>query len=80
MSPHTGEAVREADDILGHAVNYAARIAASATGGEIVASSLIHGLLSATGEFTFEEPRLVEMKGISGPQLVYPVAWAEIAT
>jgi len=76
IGAHTGEAVREADDILGHAVNYAARVAASATGGEIVASSLIHGLLGTTGEFTFEEPPSIELKGIAGQQLVYPVAWA----
>ena len=76
IGAHTGEAVREADDILGHAVNYAARVAASATGGEIVASSLIHGLLGTAGEFTFEAPRSIELKGIDGEQLVYPVAWA----
>jgi class 3 adenylate cyclase len=77
IGAHTGEAVREADDILGHAVSYAARVAASAAGGEIVASSLIHGLLGATGEFKFGEPREVELKGITGPQLVYPVTWVD---
>ena len=46
MGVHIGEAVREADDFFGHAVNYAARIASSAAGGEIVVSSLVHDLLA----------------------------------
>lgn len=75
IGAHVGEAVRESDDLFGHAVNYAARIAAVASGGEIIASSLVHGLLGGTGEFTFEEPRSVELKGITGLQLVHPIAW-----
>jgi class 3 adenylate cyclase len=70
---HVGEMVREADDFFGHAVNYAARIASSASGGEIVVSSLVHELLAQTGEFEFGEPRTVELKGIHGSQRVYPV-------
>lgn len=76
IGAHVGEAVRESGDFFGHAVNYAARIAAVAAGGEIIASSLVHGLLGGTGEFTFEEPRSVELKGISGTQVVHPIAWS----
>src|SRR5688500_14566129 len=50
---HVGETVREAEDFFGHAVNYAARVASSARGGEIVVSSLVHDLLAQTGEFHF---------------------------
>jgi Adenylate and Guanylate cyclase catalytic domain len=64
--------VRESDDFFGHAVNYAARIASAAAGGEIVTSALVHGLLDGTGGFTFEPPRAVELKGISGEQLSTP--------
>ena len=71
---HVGETTREADDFFGHAVNYAARIASSAAGGEIVVSSLVYGLLAQTGEFVFEPAREVELKGIEGPQKVYAVA------
>jgi class 3 adenylate cyclase/ketosteroid isomerase-like protein len=71
---HVGETVREADDFFGHAVSYAARIASRASGGEIVVSSLVHDLLVQTGEFTFDEPRVVELKGIAGTHRVYPVA------
>jgi class 3 adenylate cyclase len=68
---HVGEIIREADDFFGHAVNYAARVASSARGGEIVVSSLVHDLLAQTGEFDFEEARIVELKGIDGPQAIY---------
>ena len=71
---HVGETTREADDFFGHAVNYAARIASSAAGGEIVVSSLVYGLLAQTGEFEFEPPREVELKGVEGPQKVYALA------
>jgi class 3 adenylate cyclase len=70
---HVGEAIREADDFFGHAVSYAARIASSAAGGEIVVSSLVHDLVGQTGEFRFGDPRSVELKGIPGSQRVYPV-------
>jgi len=70
---HVGETIREADDFFGHAVSYAARIASSASGGEIVVSSLVHDLLVQTGAFTFGEPRVVELKGIQGSHRVYPV-------
>jgi len=73
---HVGETTREADDFFGHAVNYAARIASSAAGGEIVVSSLVYGLLAQTGEFEFEPAREVELKGVEGLQMVYPLAIA----
>jgi class 3 adenylate cyclase len=50
-----------------------ARIASSASGEEVVVSSLVHDLVGPTGGFSFGEPRPVEFKGIEGPQLVYPV-------
>ncbi len=71
---HVGETVQEGDDFFGHAVNYAARIASAAEGGEIVVSELVHALVAQTGEFTFEEARHVELKGIDGAQKVYPLS------
>ena len=70
---HVGEAIRDADDFFGHAVAYAARIASSATGGEIVVSSLVHDLVGQTDEFRFGHARTVELKGIEGAHRVYPV-------
>ncbi|HEX6264514.1 MAG TPA: adenylate/guanylate cyclase domain-containing protein, partial [Actinomycetota bacterium] len=60
----------------GHTVNYAARVASSARGGEIVVSSLVHDLLVQTGEFAFADARRVELKGIDGTEVVYPLAVA----
>jgi class 3 adenylate cyclase len=71
---HVGETVQEADDFFGHAVNYAARVASAAAGGEVVVSELVHALVAQTGEFAFEDPRHVELKGIEGPQKVYPLS------
>jgi adenylate cyclase len=71
---HVGETVQEADDFFGHAVSYAARIASVAGGGEVVVSELVHALVAQTGEFAFESPRHVELKGIDGPQKVYSLS------
>jgi class 3 adenylate cyclase len=70
---HVGETVHEADDFFGYAVNYAARVTLSAAGGEIVVSALVHELVASTGDFHFEDARTVEMKGVEGPQSVYPL-------
>jgi len=59
---------------FGHAVNYAARVSGVAAGGEILVSTLVHDLVEATGTFSFEESREVELKGIPGPIRVYTLA------
>jgi len=74
---HTGEALREAHDLFGKSVIMAARIAAQAGGGEILVSSLLKELTDSSGEFAFEEPRRVGLKGLSGEHVVYPVDWRE---
>lgn len=71
---HIGEVIHESDDFFGYAVNYAARLAGVARGGEALASALVRDLVATTGAFTFESPREVELKGIEGPQRVYPLA------
>jgi class 3 adenylate cyclase len=73
---HTGEAVRQGDDFLGRTVIMASRITAEARAGEILVSSLIHELAESSGEFYFGEPRRAELKGITAPQVLYPVAWS----
>ncbi len=70
---HVGEAVRESDDLFGHAVSYAARVASVASGAETVVSSLVRELVVQTGEFEFGEPRDAELKGLSGHHRVYPL-------
>ena len=70
--------MNEADDFFGHAVNYAARVASTAAGGEIVVSALVHALVAPTGDFRFEDAREVEMKGVQGLQKVYPLSLAPV--
>ena len=76
---HTGEAIRVDDDFHGNAVNMASRIAGAAGGGEILVSSLLRELTEGSGEFSFGEPRRVELKGFDGARDVYPLGWTETA-
>ncbi|MGH2709887.1 MAG: adenylate/guanylate cyclase domain-containing protein [Actinomycetota bacterium] len=74
---HTGEPVREADDFYGKAVIQAARIAAEARGSEVLVSWLVRDLTESTGEFSFEAPREVELKGLTGMHTVSAVRWRD---
>ena len=62
---HTGDAVHEADHFFGTTVNYAARVASHALGGEVLASNLVHELVAGSG-IGFLESRDVELKGLDG--------------
>jgi class 3 adenylate cyclase len=72
---HTGEAMEEDDDFLGHTVIVASRIADIAGPGEIVVSSLSAQMVERTEEFAFEDRRDVTLKGLSRPQGVATLAW-----
>ncbi len=54
----------------------AARIAAQAKGGEILASSIIRELAQSAGDVRFGGGREVHLKGISEAQRLHPVDWA----
>jgi class 3 adenylate cyclase len=73
---HTGDAVQEDDDFLGHTVIVASRLAAAAQPGEILVSSLSEQLVQGTGEFTFIEHRESVLKGLSKTQHAASLAWA----
>jgi class 3 adenylate cyclase len=70
---HTGETVKEGEDFFGKNVILAARIAAQAKGGEVLASSLLKELTESGGDIRFGEGREVELKGLSGAHRVFPV-------
>jgi class 3 adenylate cyclase len=72
---HTGEAIKEADDFFGMHVNLAARVGGAAQGDEILVSGLLKALTESAGEFTFDQGREVELKGITGAQRVHAVEW-----
>jgi class 3 adenylate cyclase len=74
---HTGEVLRQGEDFFGRHVNLAARVAAAAAPGEILVSSLVHGLVSGDHNLRFGGQRSVELKGFEHPEPVYEVAWAD---
>ena len=74
---HVGEAILDDDgDLFGRHVNIAARVAAKASGGEILVSSLVREIVEARGDLRFGEPRTVALKGVSDEYQVHPIEWA----
>ncbi|HVB92355.1 MAG TPA: adenylate/guanylate cyclase domain-containing protein, partial [Acidimicrobiales bacterium] len=74
---HTGDAVQEDDDFLGHTVIVASRLAAVASPGEILVSSLSEQLVQGSGEFRFVGHREAELKGMTRTQHSATLAWAD---
>ena len=72
---HTGEAVRQDDDLLGRTVIMAARIAAVCAPGEITVSELVRELTASAGDLRFDAGREVALKGLAGRHRVHTVAW-----
>ena len=73
---HSAEATRAAGDYEGAGVHAAARIAALAQGGEVLASvETLDTLGEALGDVVTGEPREVSLKGLAKPVLVVAVDW-----
>jgi class 3 adenylate cyclase len=72
---HTGDAVREDDDFYGRNVSLAARIAEHARAGEVLASAVVKQLAESAGDISFEDERVVQLKGL-GEQTVYTIVAA----
>ena len=68
---HTGEVLKDSDDFFGRNVVLASRIGAAARGGEILVSSVLRSLVEGTGNWTFEDERDLELKGLAGTHRVY---------
>ena len=75
MGLSVGEPIREEEDLFGKSVILAARISAKAKGEQILACPIVHALLSATGEYSFNDLGEHELKGVSGVQNLYEVVW-----
>jgi class 3 adenylate cyclase len=69
---HTGDAMREDDDFYGRNIALAARIAEHARAGEVLASAVVKQLAESGGDISFEDERVVQLKGL-GEQAVYTV-------
>jgi class 3 adenylate cyclase/pimeloyl-ACP methyl ester carboxylesterase len=78
---NAGEPIAEDDpsgrgDLFGTAVNIAARIAAKAEAGEILASNVVRELVAGK-EFLFSDRGETELRGFEDPVRVYEVRWRE---
>jgi adenylate cyclase len=70
---HTGTAIEREGDYFGRNVAMAARVAAMADGGEILATGEIAEALRDAGEFRFVEDDTVELKGLPGEHQLWQV-------
>ena len=70
---HVGNPLREGDDFFGTDVNFAARVADRALGGQVLVSTRLHDLLKGDSARRFGEPVAVEFKGFAGAHHVYTV-------
>jgi class 3 adenylate cyclase len=73
---NAGEPIAEEKDLFGTAVNMAARIAAKAEGGEIMASDVVRQLVAGKG-FLFADRGEVELRGFEEAVRLYEVRWRE---
>jgi class 3 adenylate cyclase/pimeloyl-ACP methyl ester carboxylesterase len=75
---NAGEPIEEEKDLFGTAVILAARIAAKAEGGEILASDVVRQLVAGKG-FLFSDRGDVVLRGFEDPVRLYEVRWREDA-
>ena len=75
MGLHTGEVIRDGEDLYGRNVILATRIADKARGGEILVSSLTKELTDSSGDLEFSDDREVELKGLNGTFRVWSLGW-----
>ena len=73
---HTGEVLVDADDIAGHTVNVASRVADLATGGEVLATDETAAQIPATKGVVAHSPRTAEIAGVSTPVTVHTLSRA----
>jgi len=67
--------LKDRDKFFGRTVILAARIAAQATGGEILVSAAVKDITQSASMLRFNEGRIVELKGIAEPQHIYGAVW-----
>ena len=71
---HTGDLIPNKGDVVGLTVNKAARIAATAQGGQILVSETTNDIVGPQ-KLDFDEPIRAELKGLDGIHLLYPLHW-----
>ncbi|MFL6090507.1 MAG: adenylate/guanylate cyclase domain-containing protein [Aeromicrobium sp.] len=71
---HVGTAIEKDGDLFGRDVALAARVAAEAVGGEILASDAVHAAVADEEDLELIEAQTVELKGLSGTHRLWAVA------
>jgi adenylate cyclase len=72
---HAGPVVATRDDVIGHVVNLAARVAEAAEGTEVLVTEDVSGAVSHP-KVTFGDTRAERFKGIEEPITICSAAWA----
>ena len=75
MGLHTGEVIRDGDDLYGRNVILSTRICDQARAEEILVSSLTKELTDSSGDLVFSGNREVELKGLNGTFRVWTLDW-----
>ena len=70
---HSGDVIREADDLFGRALNFVARMSAIPKEGQILASAHFKDLVDQEATVTFRARRAIELRGFTGKHFVYAV-------
>ena len=73
---NAGEPIAEDDDLYGTAVNLAARIAAQAEGGEILASEAVRQIVAGK-KFPFSDRGETALRGFEDRVRIYQMSWRE---
>jgi class 3 adenylate cyclase len=73
---NAGEPIEEDGDLFGSTVILAARIAAAAQGGEVLASMAVRELCAGKG-FAFADRGEQAMRGFEDPVRVFEVSWRD---
>src|SRR6187401_2352044 len=68
---HVGHVMMVSDDVFGHVVNLAARVAGSAAGGQLVVTDHVRRAIGDVHGIAFDGPHLRTFKGIEGEVSVY---------
>lgn len=71
---HTGDLIADDGDVVGLTVNKAARIAALATGRQVLVSATTTDIVG-TSEFDFDPPIQAELKGLDGIHSLHQLNW-----
>jgi class 3 adenylate cyclase/tetratricopeptide (TPR) repeat protein len=74
---NTGEVIQEEADLFGEAVNAAARIAAKAKGGQILASDAVRAVMGRAKDVELVDRGRFRLKGFRERWRLYEVVWQE---